>query len=83
MQLFVSLVDREVEFSVLTILIVLHMLGTFLFSYFFFSKGKSQIPGFTLTSQRVRRLRGYQLSYREKKGKKKRKRTIEKKKKKI
>ena len=25
---------------------------------------KSQLPGFELTSQRVRRLRGYQLSYR-------------------
>ena len=31
---------------------------------FFFSEEKSQLPGFELTSQRVRRLRGYQLSYR-------------------
>ena len=43
---------------------------------------KFQLPGFEVTSQRVRRLRGYQLSYRENKGKKKRKRTIEKKEKK-
>ena len=36
------------------------------FSYFFssFSEEKSQLPGFELTSQCVRRLRGYQLSYR-------------------
>ena len=32
--------------------------------YLFFSYKKSQLPGFELTSQRVRRLRGYQLSYR-------------------
>ena len=32
--------------------------------YFIFSEKKSQLPGFELTSQRVRRLRGYQLSYR-------------------
>ena len=61
-------------------LIVPPLLGIF-FS-FFFSEGKSQLPGFELTSQRVRRLRGYQLSYREKKGKKNRKITIEKRKRK-
>ena len=34
------------------------------FYLLFFSEEKSQLPGFELTSQRVRRLRGYQLSYR-------------------
>ena len=38
-------------------LIVLHLLGIYIFS-----GKKSQLPGFELTSQRVRRLRGYQLS---------------------
>ena len=32
-QPFLSLVDREVEFCVLTILIVLHPLGTFIFIF--------------------------------------------------
>ena len=32
-QLFLSLVDREVEFCVLTILIVLHPLGIFIFIF--------------------------------------------------
>ena len=36
-------------------LIVLHLLGFF----FFFSEKKSRLPGFELTSERVRRLRGY------------------------
>ena len=43
--------------------LVLHLLGFFFF-FFFFGEEKSQLPGFELTSQRVRRLRGYQLSYR-------------------
>ena len=37
-QPFLSLVDREVEFCVLTILIVLHPLGIFFFFFFFFSE---------------------------------------------
>ena len=32
--------------------------------FIFFSEEKSQLPGFELTSQRLRRFRGYQLSYR-------------------
>ena len=35
-QPFLSLVDREVKFCVLTILIVLHPLGIFFFFFFFF-----------------------------------------------
>ena len=46
---FLSLVDREVEFCVLTI-------GHLFF--FFFSVRKTLLPRFELTSQRVRRLRG-------------------------
>ena len=55
-QPFLSLVDREVESCVLTILIVLHPLGIF----FFFSFLVRKIPfaGIELTSQRVRELRG-------------------------
>ena len=34
------------------------------FFFFFFSEEKFQSPGFELTSRRVRRMRGYQLSYR-------------------
>ena len=34
------------------------------FFFFFASEEKSRLPGSELTSQRVRRLRGYQLSYR-------------------
>ena len=45
-------------------LIVLHLLGIFFLLFIFFSEEKSQLPGFELTSQRVRRLRGCQLSYR-------------------
>ena len=63
MQPFLSLVDREVEFCVLTIE-SLSTSWTFLFLFFVFTEEKSQLPGFELTSQRVRRLRGYQLSYR-------------------
>ena len=33
--IFLSLVDREVEFCVLTILIVLHLLGVFIFIFIF------------------------------------------------
>ena len=60
-QPFFSLVDRDIEFCVLTIY------RSLLFGHFFsssFKEEKSQLPGFELTSQRVRRLRGYQLSYR-------------------
>ena len=40
-------------------------LGHFYLYFIFFSEEKFQLlPGFELTSQRVRRLRGYQLSYR-------------------
>ena len=60
-QPFLSLLGREVYRILCTNdLIVLHLLGFFLF----FSEEKSQLPGFELTSQRVRRFRGYQLSYR-------------------
>ena len=62
-QPFLSLVDREVEICVQTILNVLHYsLGIFFF--FFFCEAKSQLPGFELTSQCVRRFRGYQLNHR-------------------
>ena len=40
------------------------LVGHFYFYFLFFSEEISQLPGFELTSQRVRRLRGYQLSYR-------------------
>ena len=56
-QPFPSLVDREVKFFSITIFIVLHLLGFFFF--FFFSEQKSRLPGFELTSQRGRRVRGY------------------------
>ena len=60
-QPFLSLLGREVYRILCTNdLIVLHLLGFFLF----FSEENSQLPGFELTSQRVRRFRGYQLSYR-------------------
>ena len=57
-QPFISLVDREVEFCVLTILIVLHPLGIFSFSFLFFVR-KIPLAGIGHTSQRVRRLHGY------------------------
>ena len=57
-QPFLSLVDREVEFCVLTILIVLHPLGIFFFFFFFFLVRKIPFAGIELTSQRVRGLRG-------------------------
>ena len=56
-QPFLSLVDREVEFCVLTILIVLHPLGIF-FLFFCFFVRKIPFAGIELTSQRVRGLRG-------------------------
>ena len=56
-QLFLSLVDREVEFCVLTILIVLHPLGIFIL-FFSFLVRKIPFAGIELTSQRVRGLRG-------------------------
>ena len=59
-QPFLSLVDHEVDFLCTNDLIVLHFLGIFFFS----SEEKSLLLGFELTSHRVRRLRGYQLSYR-------------------
>ena len=75
-QPFLSLVDREAEFCVPTNdFIVLHLLGLYIYIYIYiyictgiyiliYSEEKSQLPGFELTSPRVRRLRGYQLSYR-------------------
>ena len=58
-QPFLSLVDREVEFCVLTILlIVLHPLGIFIFLFFCILVGKIPFAGIELTSQRVRGLRG-------------------------
>ena len=60
-QPFLSLVDLEVEFLCTNDSIVLYLLGIF---YFIFIEEKSLLPGFELASQRVRRLRGYQLSYR-------------------
>ena len=39
------------------------MLGNF-FTFLFFSKEKYQLPGFKLTSERVKRFRGYQLNHR-------------------
>ena len=63
-QLFLSsLVDREVEFCVPTTTRS-PLVGHFYFCFLFFSEFESQLLGFELTSQRVRRLRGYQLSYR-------------------
>ena len=57
------LVEREVEFCV-----SIQSFSTcwaFLFFFFFFLVRKNpSLPGFELTSQRVRKLRGYQLSYR-------------------
>ena len=58
-QPFLSLVDREVEFCVLTILIVLHPLGIFIFIFVFsFFSEKNPVAGIELTSQRVRGSRG-------------------------
>ena len=57
-QPFLSLVDREVEFCVLTI----YSFSTrwaFLFLFFIFYVRKIPFTGIELTSQRVRRLRGY------------------------
>ena len=42
-QPFISLVDREVEFCVLTILNVLHPLGIFLFLFFYFFSEKNTV----------------------------------------
>ena len=53
-QPFLSLVDREVEFCVLTILIVLHPLGIFYFHFIVFPVRKIPFAGIELTSQRVR-----------------------------
>ena len=52
-QPFLSLVDREVEFCVLTILIVLTR-WAFLFLFFSFLVRKIPFAGIELTSQRVR-----------------------------
>ena len=56
---FLSLVDREVEFCVLINLIVLHRFGIFFFFFFSFFSKKNPVCRIKLTSQRVRRLRGY------------------------
>ena len=56
-QPFLSLADREVEFCALTILIVLHPLGIFIFVFLFFSekhpvcRDRTHVP----TCQRVTR----------------------------
>ena len=57
-QPFLSLVDREVELLRSNDLIVLHLLGIYfiLFTYLVWEK-KKQVPGFELTSKRVRRVR--------------------------
>ena len=57
-QPFLSLVDREVEFCVLTILIVLHPLGILVLVFSFLVR-KIPFAGIELRSQRVRRLQGY------------------------
>ena len=72
-QPFLSLDNCVVECLCTNDSIVLHLLGIFIFNFYFFSEEKSQLPGFELTSQRVKRLRSYQMSYQEKKEKKKRK----------
>ena len=41
------------------------LVGHFFLYFFVFSVRKNPLPGFELTSQRVRRFRGYQLSYRD------------------
>ena len=41
-QPFLSLVDHDVEFCVLTKLIVLHLLGIYIYIYIYFSEEKSQ-----------------------------------------
>ena len=62
-QPFLSLVDRGSRILCTNIPIVLHLLGDFLL--IFSVRKNPSLPGFELTSQRVRRLRGYyQLSYR-------------------
>ena len=63
-QPFLSLVDREVEFCVLTILIVLYLLGIFIFIVFYFLVRKIPFTGIRThvpTCQKVTRLL---LSYR-------------------
>ena len=57
-QLFLSLVDREVEFCVLTI-ILSSTRWAFLFLFFCFLVIKIPFAGIELTFQRVRRLHGY------------------------
>ena len=52
-QPLLSLVDREIEF-----LCTLHSLGNFMFIFIFLVR-KIPFTGIELTSQRVRRLRGY------------------------
>ena len=64
LQPFLSLVDRQVEFCVLTIQSFSTCWAILFIVSYFFSEEKSQLPGFELTSQRVRRFRGYQLRYR-------------------
>ena len=57
-QPFISLVDREVEFFCTNDLIVLRSLGIFFFTFYFLVR-KIPFTWIELTSQRVRRLRGY------------------------
>ena len=58
-QPFLSLVDSEVEFCVLTIYQVLVLHPLVIFSFVFFIVKKIPFAGIELMSQRVRRLRGY------------------------
>ena len=61
-QPFLILVNREVKFCVLTML-SFSTCWAFFFFLSFFSEEKSQLTGSELTSQRVSKFRGYQLSY--------------------
>ena len=58
-QPFLSLVDREVDLLRTNDFIVLHSLGIFIFYFLRYFLVKIPFTGIELTSQRVRRLRGY------------------------
>ena len=64
-QPFLFIVDHEVDF-LCNDLIVLHLLGIFVFIFIILVRKNSSYRDSNSTSQRVRRLRGYQMSYREK-----------------
>ena len=63
-QPFLSLVDREVDFFCVLTIQSFSTCWSFLYIHILFGEEKSQSPGVEFTSHRVRRLRGYQLSYR-------------------